>query len=44
MEKCPTCELIKTGGMFVDCECTLHPKPKKKQFFKGFKHRFFRVR
>jgi hypothetical protein len=25
---CPTCELIKTGGMFVDAYCSKHPKVK----------------
>jgi hypothetical protein len=28
--KCPTCELINTGGIFIDAECTKHPKIKSK--------------
>jgi hypothetical protein len=23
---CPTCDLIRTGGMFIDAECAKHPK------------------
>lgn len=27
-KKCPTCELIKTGGMFNGAECEMHGKVK----------------
>ncbi|GEM_PF-5850762 len=38
--ECSTCELIKTGGIFFDAECSDHPK--KKLFFKGYTgHKFF---
>ncbi|MGG1483501.1 hypothetical protein ABEI56_05375 [Peribacillus castrilensis] len=45
-KKCPTCELIKTGGMFADAICTLHPNtnPNSKNklpFFKGYRPNWF---
>jgi hypothetical protein len=35
MDKCPTCELINSGGMFIDAECAKHPK-----WFKITDHNF----
>ncbi|MEK4824576.1 hypothetical protein NSS71_08455 [Niallia sp. FSL W8-0951] len=34
--KCPTCELIKTKGIFIDGVCDKHPNGQKDPFFKGF--------
>ncbi|MEE3950749.1 hypothetical protein [Peribacillus frigoritolerans] len=41
---CPTCELIKTGGMFADAKCTLHSNSNsenKVPFFKGYRPTWF---